>query len=59
MRNDRCLSRSVLSALASHLKGKIDDDTISLQPVYERVFAPLAAIDLTEAEGAWVRSLVK
>ena len=27
--------------------------------VYETVFAPLAAIDLTEAEGAWVRSLVK
>ena len=27
--------------------------------VYETVFAPLAAIDLTEAEGARVRSLVK
>lgn len=26
---------------------------------YERVFAPLAVIDLTEAEGAWVRSLIK
>ena len=58
-RNDRCLPRSFLSALATHLKGKIDDDTISLVPVYERVFAPMAAIDLTEAEAAWVRSLVK
>lgn len=44
---------------ASHLKGKIDDGTVSLLPVYERVLAQLAAFDLTEAEGTRIRSLVK
>lgn len=56
-RHDRCLSRSV--QCASHLKGKIDDGTVSLLPVYERVLAQLAAFDLTEAEGTRIRSLVK
>ena len=53
------LSRSVLSALACHLKGRIDDGVVSLMPVYERVLGQLAAFDLTEAEGARVRSRVK
>ena len=44
---------------ASHLKGKIDDGTVSLLPVYERVLAQLAAFDLTEAEGARIRCRVK
>ena len=49
------MSRSVLSALTCHLKGKID----SLVPVYERDLAQLASFDLAEAEGARVRSRVK
>ena len=57
--NERSLSRSVLSALACHLKGRIDDGVVSLMPVYERVLGQLAAFDLTEAEGARVRSRVK
>ena len=47
--NERSLSRSVLSALACHLKGRIDDGVVSLMPVYERVLGQLAAFDLTEA----------
>ena len=47
------------SALACHLKGKIDDGVVSLMPVYERVVAQLTSFDLTEAEGAWVRSRVR
>ena len=57
--NDRCFPRSVLSALASHLKGKIDDGSVRLLPVNERVLAQLASLDLTEAERARVRSRVK
>ena len=53
------MSRSVLSALVCHLKGRIDDGIVSLMPVYERVLAQLASFDLTEAEGALVRSCVK
>ena len=51
--NKRSLSRSVLSALVCHLKGRIDDGIVSLMPVYERV--PRSH----EAEGARVRSRVK
>ena len=57
--NERSLSRSVLSALACHLKGTIDDGMVSLMSVYERVLAQLASFDLTEAERARVRSRVK
>ena len=57
--NKRSLSRSVLSALVCHLKGRINDGIFSLMPVYERVLAQLASFDLTEAEGARVRSRVK
>ena len=57
--NERSLSRSALSALACHLMGRIDDGIVSLMPVYERVLAQLASLDLTEAEGAWVRSRVR
>lgn len=41
--NERSLSRSVLSALASHLKGRVDDGVVSLMAVYERVLSQLAA----------------
>ena len=57
--SERSLSRSVLSALACHLKGRIDDGVVSLMPVYERVLAQLASFDLTEAERARVRSRFK
>ena len=57
--NERSLSRSVLSALACHLKGRIDDGVVSLMPVYEWVLAQLASFDLTEAAGARVRSRAK
>ena len=57
--NERFLSRSVLSALACHLKGRIDDGVVSLMPVYEQVLDQPASFDLTEAEGARVRSRVK
>ena len=57
--NERSMSRSVLSALACHLKGRIDDGVVSLMPVYERVLAQLASFDLTEAKGRRVRSRVK
>ena len=57
--NERPLSRRVLSALACHLKGRIDDRVVFLMPVYERVLAQLASFDLTEAEGARVRSRLK
>ena len=57
--NERSMSHSVLSALACHLKGRIDDGVVSLMPVYERVLAQLASFDLTEVEGGRVRSRVK
>ena len=57
--NERPLSRSVLSALVSHLKGRIDNGVVSLVSVYERALAQLASFDLTEAEGTRVRSRVK
>ena len=57
--HERSLSRSILSALAYQLKGKIDDGVVSLMPVYERVLAQLASFDLTVAEGARVRFRVK
>ena len=57
--NKRSLSRFVLFALVCHLKVRIDDTIVSLIPVYERVLAQLASFDLTEAEGARVRSRVK
>ena len=49
--NERSLSRSVLSVLACHLKGRIDDGVVSLMPVYERVLAqlvPLISLRLRE-----------
>ena len=52
-------SRSLLSSLASHLKFKIDAGQVSLLTVYQNVLAKLAAIDLSDAQGARVRSRVK
>ena len=57
--HERSLSRSVLSALARHPRGRIDDGVVSLMPEYERVLAQLASFDLTEAEDAQVRPRVK
>ena len=57
--SERSVSRSVLSALACYLKGRIDDGVVSLMPVYERVLAQLASFYLTEAERGRVRSRVK
>ena len=59
VRNERSLSRSVLSALARHPKGRVDDGVVSLMPVYKRFLAQLAAFDLAEAAGTWVRSRIK
>ena len=58
-RNERSLSRSVFSALARHPKGRVDDGVVSLMPVYKRFLAQLAAFDLAEAAGTWVRSRIK
>ena len=57
--NESSLWRSVLSALACHLKGRIDDGVLSLMLVYERVLAQLASFDLTDAEGVRICSHVK
>ena len=57
--NERPLSRSIFSALACHLKSRIDDGVVSLMPVYDLLLAQLASFNLTEAEGARVRSRVK
>ena len=57
--NERSLSRSVLSALPRHPKGRVDDGVVSLMPVYKRFLAQLAAFDLAEAAGKRVRSLIK
>jgi len=58
-RNERSLSRSVLSALARHPKGRVDDGVVSLMQVYKQFLAQLAAFDLAEAAGIWVRYRIK
>lgn len=52
-------SRSVLVTLAAHLKFKIDDGTVSLLDVYERVLGKIAELDRSAAEGARIRSRIK
>lgn len=60
-RNNRCLSRSVQCALLLIWKAKLMMVLFLCCPftVYKRVLAQLAAFDLTEAEGARIRSRVK
>ena len=58
-RDERSLSRSVLSALARHPKGRVDDGVVSLMPVYKRFLAQLAAFDLAEAAETRIRSRIK
>ena len=58
-RNERSLSRSILSALARHPNGRVDDGVVSLMPLYKQFLAQLAAFDFAEAAGTWVRSRIK
>ena len=51
--------RSILVALADHLKSKIDNGHVSLLPIYQNVSSKIAALDLYAAQGAKVRSRVK
>lgn len=53
------MSRSVLIALADHLKSKIDQGHVSFLPIYQNVSSKIAALDLSAAQGAKVRSRVK
>ena len=57
--SERRQSRSVLTALAAHLKAKIDAGTVSLLDVYHRVLGRIAEIDQSDAEGARVRSRIQ
>ena len=52
-------SRSLLTALANHLRGRIDSGFVSLLNVYEGVLARIAALDCQDAEGARIRSRVQ
>lgn len=52
-------SRSLLVTLAAHLKFKIDNGTVSLLDVYERVLGKIAELDRSVAEGARIRSRVR
>lgn len=55
----RNLSRTVFVALADHLKSKIDQGHVSLLPIFQNVSSKIAALDLSDARGAKVRSRVK
>ena len=57
--SERHQSRSVLTALAAHLKAKIDAGTISLLEVSHRVLGKIADLDQVDAEGARVRSRIQ
>ena len=52
-------SRSLLTNLADHLKSKIDLGQVSLLPIYSNVLNQISAFDLSDAQGAKVRSRVK
>ena len=56
---ERRRSRSVLTALATHLKAKIDAGTVSLLEVYHRVLGRIADLDQVDAEGARVHSRIQ
>lgn len=52
-------SRDLLTALANHLRDRIDSGFTSLLDVYERTLARIAALDRQAAEGARVRARVQ
>lgn len=54
--SERRQSSSLLLTLATHLKFKIDNGTVSLLDVYERVLGKIAELDHSATEGAHVRS---
>ena len=53
------ISCSFLSNLANHLKSKIDLGQVSLLSVYSNVLNQISAMNLSDAQGAKVRSRVK
>jgi len=53
------MSRTVLVALADHLKFKSDQGHVSFLPIYQNVSSKIASFDLAAAQGARVRSIVK
>ena len=48
-----------MTALAAHLKVKVDAGTVSLLEVYHRVLGKIAVLDQVDAEGARVRSRIQ
>ena len=48
-----------MTALAAHLKAKIDAGTVSLLEVSHRVLGKIADLDQVDAEGARVRSRIQ
>ena len=52
-------ARSLLSNLASHLKGKIDSGVVFCHDAYVSTLASLSKLDLADAEAAKVRSRIK
>lgn len=52
-------SYSLLTALADHLRKRLDSGLVSLLDVYENVLTRIAALDRHEAEGARVRSRIQ
>ena len=56
---EKNVSRTLMSRLADHLKVKIDLGQVSLLPVYSNVLSKISALDLSDAQGAKVRSRVK
>lgn len=57
--SERRQSSSLLLTLATHLKFKIDNGTVSLLDVYERVLGKIAELDHSATEGAHVRSRIR
>lgn len=52
-------SYSLLTALADHLRKRLDSGLVSLLDVYEKVLTRITALDRHEAEGARVRSRIQ
>lgn len=51
--------RSLLNNLADRLRSKNDLGQVSLFPIYTKVLNQISALDLSDAQGAKVRSRVK
>ena len=58
-KRDRATSRSLLTALATHLKNRIDDGMMSCFDVYQSTLLKLAELEQAEALSAKVRSRVR